>query len=106
MKSTDDFSDDFLMISHYTKEAIIYNHQINAFHCQQRWMEHTGKSLKNALHVLWYAKRHLSGWSGITSNSEKIKLVALAIIKLKASGSYSVSQSVSQVSQSIENSIK
>ena len=27
--------------------------------------EDTGKSLKNALHVLWCAKRHLSGWSDI-----------------------------------------
>ena len=25
---------------HYAKEAIICNHQINTFHCQQRWMEH------------------------------------------------------------------
>ena len=27
--------------------------------------EDTGKSLKNALHVLWCAKRHLSGWSDV-----------------------------------------
>jgi len=27
--------------------------------------EDTGKSLKNALHKLWCAKRHLSGWSNI-----------------------------------------
>jgi len=30
------------MISHYAKEAIMCNHQINAFHCQLRWMEHKG----------------------------------------------------------------
>jgi len=45
--------------------------------------EDTGKSLKNALYVLWYAKRHLSGWR--TSNSEKIKPVALAVIELHLS---------------------
>jgi len=33
--------------SHYenslrAKEAMTCNHQINAFHCQQRWMEHKG----------------------------------------------------------------
>ena len=27
--------------------------------------EDTGKSLKNALHILQYAKRHLSGWSDV-----------------------------------------
>ena len=54
----------------YAKEAIMCNHQINAFHCQQdiskdKWntKENTGKSLKNVLHILRYAKRHLSGWS-------------------------------------------
>jgi len=35
--------------------------------------EDTGKSLKIALDVLRYAKRHLSAWSDI---GEKIKLVA------------------------------
>jgi len=28
-------------------------------------MEDSGKSLKNVLDVLWYAKRHLLGWSDI-----------------------------------------
>jgi len=27
--------------------------------------EDTGKSLKNTLHILWCAKRHLSGWSDV-----------------------------------------
>ena len=40
-------------------------HQIDAFRCQQREMEHTGKYTKNELHVLQYVKRHLSGWSDI-----------------------------------------
>jgi len=43
--------------------------------------EDTGKSLKNALHVLRYAKRHLSGWSDV--KSEKINPVALAAIELR-----------------------
>jgi len=34
MKSMDNFC--------YAKEAIMCNHQINAFHCQQRWMDHKG----------------------------------------------------------------
>jgi len=37
----------------------------------------SGKSLKNELHVQRYGKKHLS-----TSNSEKIKPVALAIVEL------------------------
>ena len=45
--------------------------------------EDTGKSLKNALHILQYA----TGTSGaeVTSNREKIKPVALAVIKLRES---------------------
>jgi len=35
LKNMDDFR--------YAKEAIICNHQINAFHCQQRWIEHKGE---------------------------------------------------------------
>jgi len=42
--------------------------------------EDTGKSLKNALHVLQYAKRHLSGLSDL--KQWKIKPLALAIIEL------------------------
>ena len=55
--------------------------------------EDTGKSMKNALYVLWYAKRHL--WAEAMSNSEKIKPVALAVIELCLSEG--VSQSVSQL---------
>ena len=40
----------------------------------------TGKSLKNALDILWYAKRYLLAEA--TLNSEKIKLVAIAVIEL------------------------
>jgi len=42
--------------------------------------EGCGKSMKNALHVQWYGKRHLSAL-----NSEKIKPVALAIVELRES---------------------
>jgi len=45
--------------------------------------EDTGKSMKNALHVQRYGKRHLSAEA--TSNSEKIKSVALAIAELRES---------------------
>ena len=41
-------------------------------------MVDTGKSLKNVLHVLRYAKRHLSDWSDI----EQWKNQALALIEL------------------------
>ena len=47
--------------------------------------EDTSKSMKNALYVLWYAKRHLRGQSNI-EQQKKIKPVALAV---------SISQSVS-----------
>ena len=61
-------------------------------------MEDTGKSMKNALYVLQYAKRHVS--AAATSNSEKIKPVALAVKKLRLSKGISQSGS-----QSVENSI-
>jgi len=41
----------------------------------------TGKSLKNVLHILRYAKRHLSGWSDV--EQWKIKPIVLAIIELR-----------------------
>ena len=54
------------------------------------------RTLVSALYVLWHAKRHLSGQA--TLNSERIKPIALAIIKLFLSEdiSQSVRQSVSQ----------
>jgi len=45
--------------------------------------EGTGKSMKNLLHVQWYGIRHLSAEE--MPNSEKIKPVVLAIIKLRES---------------------
>ena len=58
----------------------------DTFHFQQRRMdtkEKIGKSMKNALDILWYAKRNVS--AEVTSNSEKIKPVALDIIELRLS---------------------
>ena len=52
--------------------------------------EDTGKSMKNALYIWRYAKRHQ--WAKATSNSEKIKPVALAVIKISLSEC--ISQSV------------
>ena len=59
--------------------------------------EDAGKSVKNALYVQWYAKRH-TYQAEVTLNSEKIKLVALTVIELPLSEgiSQSVTQSVSQ----------
>jgi len=42
--------------------------------------EATGKSVKNALYILWYAKRHLLGQSDI--EQWKIKCIALATVEL------------------------
>ena len=55
MKNEDDF--------HYTKEAITCNHQTAFTISKDEWntKEDTGKSMKNALDVLRYAKRHLLG---------------------------------------------
>jgi len=39
-----------------------------------------GKSMKNALYILLYAKRHLSGWSVV--KQQKMRPIALAIIEL------------------------
>jgi len=44
--------------------------------------EGRGKSMKNALHVQRYGKRHLSAWSDI-EQQKKIKPVALAIVELR-----------------------
>jgi len=58
--------------------------------------EGRGKSMKNALHVQRYGKRHLSGWNNV--KQQKIKPVALAIVELcesegiRQAGRYLVSQ--------------
>ena len=60
--------------------------------------EDTGKSMKNALYILRYSKKHFLGRSDV--EQRKIKPVALAIIELR------LSEGISQsVTPSIENSI-
>jgi len=65
----------------YAKEAIMCNHQINAFHCQQRWIKHKGGH--------WQVPEEYIARTVVcqkapkaTSNSEILKPVALAIIEL------------------------
>jgi len=56
-------------------------HNIDTFHCQQdEWdtKEDSGKSMKNALYILQYAKRHLLGQSIVKQWKDK----PVAIIKL------------------------
>ena len=62
------------------KEAIICYHQIDTIRCQQSTKEDTGKSTKNALYVLWYAKG--TSWAEAMENSEKTELVPQAIVEL------------------------
>ena len=80
--------------SHYEKygqfllqrEAITYYHQINTLCCQQdEWdtKEDTGKSMKNALYVLWYAKRHPSGQSNVESDIEQWKNQACSLSRYR-----------------------
>jgi len=52
----------------YKEETITCNHRTNAFTVSKdEWntKEGTGKSMKNALYILWYAKRHLLGQSDV-----------------------------------------
>ena len=44
------------------------NHQINAFCCQQRRMEHKGGHWlvhEECIVRMWYAKRHILGWNNV-----------------------------------------
>jgi len=52
-KNTDNF--------YYTKEVTTKSMLFTVSKDKWNTKEDTGKSLKNALHILWYAKRHLSG---------------------------------------------
>ena len=40
-------------------------------------MEDTDKSLKNALHILWYAKKYLSDWSDIEQWKNQARVIAI-----------------------------
>jgi len=67
--------------------------------------EGTGKSMKNALYVHQYGKRHLLGWSDFKQQQQKSTHIALTIFELR--GSEGISQSVRQlVSRPVENSVK
>ena len=94
MKNTDDFCYEGKPLRAITKSTLF---AVN----KDEWdtKEDTGKSMKSALYILHYTKRHLSAEA--TSNSEKIKPVSLAIIALHLSGG--ISQSGSQL---VENSIR
>jgi len=68
------------------KEAIACNHQINTFHCQQRWMEQRRTLVSPwRMHCMYCGMPKGTSRAEATSNSEKIKPVALAIIKLRLS---------------------
>ena len=69
MKNTNDF--------HYAKEAITKSTLFTVSKDEWNTKEDTGKSMKNVLHILWYAKSTSQG--EMTSNSEKIKPVALLV---------------------------
>ena len=59
IKNTDD--------TYYTKKVILCYHRIDTFccqHSQQRWMEHTGKSMKNVLYKG-------TSWAEVMPNSKK-----------------------------------
>ena len=78
MKNTDDFHYEGKPSRAITKSTLS---AVSKDECDTE--EYTGKSMKNALYVLQYAKRHLSGRA--TSNREKIKPVDLAVIELHLS---------------------
>ena len=61
--------------------------------------EETGKSMKNALYVLQYAKRHLSGWSNVEqwkNQAHSLSRYQVMLVWRNQSVSYSVSQSVTR----------
>jgi len=64
-------------------EAISYNRHFMVNKDEWDTKEGCGKSMKNALHVQQYGKRHL--WAEATLKSEKIKPLALAIVELRKS---------------------
>ena len=78
MKNTDDF--------HYEGKPSHATAKLTSFAASKDKLdtkEDTGKSVKNALHVLLYTKRHVDTClAEATSNSENIKTVALAVIAL------------------------
>jgi len=69
-------------------EAITWHFVVN----KDEWdtKECRGKSMKNALHVQRYGKRHLLGWSDVEQQKNQARSqVALAIVELRKSESVS-----------------
>jgi len=60
MKNTDDFCH-AKKPSHATIKSTLFAVSKDEWNTK----EDTGKSMKNALYILWYARRHLSGLSNI-----------------------------------------
>jgi len=93
-RAIDTFRGEQIWMGH--KGSLVYQilspHGAYRLEIERVWLRETntkegcGKSMKNALHVQQYGKRHLLGWSEVEQlNSKKIKLVALAIVELRES---------------------
>ena len=81
------------------REAITCYCQIETFRCQQiEWdiKEGTGKSMKNALYVLQYAKRQLLGQSNIEQWKNLTCNLAVIELHLFEGIGHAISQSVTQ----------
>ena len=61
--------------------------QIDTLHCQRNTKEDKSESMMHVLHVQWLAKRHIRMKQH--QKSEKIKHVALSIVKLCLAGGIS-----------------
>jgi len=72
MKNVDDF--------HYAKDAIMCNCQINAVHCEQKMNGTQRRTLVRPwrMHFTYCGMPKGTSWAEATSNSEKIKPIALA----------------------------
>jgi len=87
----------------YAKEVITCNHQINAIHCQQRWMEHKGglwQVPEECIGRTAVCQRHLSGWNEIEQWKNQAHSLNCYWVMLVWRH-----QLVTVVSQSAENSV-
>jgi len=73
-----------MKIFFYEEEAITCNHWINTFFCQQKWMEHKRRELVSPwrMHCTYCGMPKGTSQVEVTSNSEKIKCIALATVEL------------------------
>jgi len=59
------------------------HHLIGTFRGEWDTKKGPGKSIKNALYIKQYIKRHLLGWSDVEQQKKKkVKPVALGIVKV------------------------